>query len=118
MFTSKKLLTISITLLLLGSCSSRNPIITEELKNMSIQCLDSERRIEITDEKILNKVLKEINNSRRESAHEMEFQGGHSVSIETTSGETHSLLLFDGGKSLMDGYYIHSNLPDFCESER
>ncbi|TQR21556.1 hypothetical protein [Psychrobacillus vulpis] len=117
MFTSKKFLTISMIVLLLGSCSSRNPIIIEELKSMSIQCLDSERRIEITDEKMLTKVLEEINNSRREGAHEMEFPEGHSVNIETVTGETYSLVLFEGGKSLMDGDYIHSNLPDFCGSE-
>lgn len=117
MFTLKKLLIISITLLLLVSCSTRNPIITEELESMSIQCLDSERPIEITDEKILINVLKEVNNSRREGAHEMELPEGHSANLETKSGETYSIVLFEGGKSLMEGYYIHSNLPDFCESE-
>ncbi|MDX1719739.1 MAG: hypothetical protein R3353_06240 [Salegentibacter mishustinae] len=37
---------------------------------MSIQCLNPEELIEITDDKILEKVLKEINNIHREGTEE------------------------------------------------
>lgn len=59
-----------IVLFLLGACSTRNPIIKEDLEIMSIQCLNPEELIEITDDKILEKVLKEINNIHREGTEE------------------------------------------------
>ena len=81
---------------------------------MTIKCIGSEELLEISDEKILKKILKEINNSRREGTEEMEFPEGHDVELETVSGETYGMVLFDDGKSLLEGFYIHSNIPKFC----
>ncbi|WP_139185087.1 hypothetical protein [Psychrobacillus sp. OK028] len=73
---------------------------------------------EVTDEKILKKIVKEINNSRREGTEEMEFPEGHDVALETVSGATYGMVLFDGGKSLIEGFYIHSDIPKFCSEKR
>lgn len=100
--------------LILGACSNRDPLITEDLKSVAIQCVDSEQIMEVIDGKTLRKILIEINNSRREGTEEMEFPEGHHVRIETIVGETYDMSLFDNGKSLMEGFYIHSDIPNFC----
>lgn len=105
---------ILLLLLLLVSCSNRNPLITEDLEKVTIKCIGSEELLEISDEKTLKKILKEVNNSRREGTEEMEFPGGHDVALETVSGETYSMVVFDGGKSLIEDFYIHSDIPKFC----
>ena len=107
-----------IVLLLLGACSTRNPIIKEDLEKMSIQCLNSDQLIEITNDKSLDKVLKEINNSHREGTEEMELSEGHMASVETASGETYTFVIYSIGKTVIDGYYIHSNIPDFCGAKQ
>lgn len=76
--------------------------------------MGSEELLEVTDEKLLQKMLKEINNSRREGTEEMEFPEGHDFTIDTVSGETYGMALFDNGKLLMKGFYIHSDIPNFC----
>lgn len=50
---------------------------------MTIQCMGSDELLEIMDEKI----LKEINSSRREGAQEMEFPESHNGTLVTGSGE-------------------------------
>ena len=115
MFISRRVIYLICLALILGACSNRNPLITEELESVTIQCMDSDELMEITDEKMLKKVLKEINNSRREGTEEMEFLEGHDVTLETVSGETHGTSLFDGGKLLIMGFYIHSDIPNFCD---
>lgn len=114
MFLSKRVIYLMCISLLLGACSNRNPLITEELENMTIQCMDLEELLEVTDEKTLKKILKEINTSRREGTEEMEFPEGHHTSLKTVSGETYDMSLFDNGKSLIEGFYIHSDIPNFC----
>lgn len=116
MFSSKRdfLFLILLFLLLLSSCSNQNPLMTEELEKVTIHCMGSEELLEVTDEKMLNKILKEINNSSREGTEEMEFPKGHDFTIETVSGETYGMSLFNNGKLLMKGFYIHSDIPKFC----
>ncbi|WP_277584898.1 hypothetical protein [Psychrobacillus antarcticus] len=63
MFSSKK---VFLFFNFRGSCSSQNTLITEELEKVTIQCMGSEELQEVTDEKMLKGILKEINNSRRE----------------------------------------------------
>ncbi|SDN47832.1 hypothetical protein SAMN05518871_105234 [Psychrobacillus sp. OK028] len=48
----------------------------------------------------------------------MEFPEGHDVALETVSGATYGMVLFDGGKSLIEGFYIHSDIPKFCSEKR
>ena len=62
---------------------------------------------------MLKKILNEINNSRREGAQEMEFPEGHHVTLETVVGENYEISLYDG-KLLVEGFYVHSDIPDFC----
>lgn len=97
MFTFRKMTSFIclLFLLVLVACSNRNPLITEELERVTIQCMGSEELLEITDEKMLKKILKEINNSRREGTEEMEFPEGHDVTLETVLGETYGMSLFD-----------------------
>ena len=103
-----------LILLLLVSCSNRNPLITEELKSVTIQCMGSDELLEITDEKMLKKILKEINSSRREGTQEMEFPESHNGTMVTGSGVTLNMSLFDNSKLLVEDFYIHADLPDFC----
>ena len=81
---------------------------------MIIQCMGSEELLVVTDEKMLKKILEEINNSRREGTEEMVFPEGHDFTIETVSGGTYSMSVFDNGKLLTKGFYIHSDIPNFC----
>ena len=115
MFMSRRVIYLICLAAILGACSNRNPLITKELESVTIQCIDSDELLEITDEKMLKKVLKEINNSRREGTQEMEFPEGHDVTLETVLGETYDMSLFDDGQSLMKGFYIHSDIPNFCD---
>ena len=90
MFSSQKMFCFLVVLILplLVSCSNRNPLVTEEVKSVTIQCMGSDELLEITDEKMLKKILKKINNSRREGTQEMEFPDGHNGTLVTVSGET------------------------------
>ena len=81
---------------------------------MSITCLDS-NKIEITEDGTIDEVIKEINNSRREGTQEMEFSEEHVVTLETSSEESINFWLFSGGKAVIKGYYINSNIQNFCE---
>ncbi|MER2078255.1 hypothetical protein [Psychrobacillus psychrotolerans] len=45
----------------------------------------------------------------------MGFLEGHDVELITVSGETYGVSLFNNGKILMEGYYIHADLPNFCD---
>ncbi len=80
---------------------------------LTIECT-SAGTIEIDEQKTINKVIKEINHSRREGTQEMEFEIGHRATIENSDGETKSFHFFSEGKALVSGYYIHSNIDDFC----
>ncbi|MFJ7827392.1 hypothetical protein [Psychrobacillus sp. NPDC096623] len=82
---------------------------------MIIKCIGSEELLQVNDKKLLKKVLKEINNSRREGTEEMEFPEGHDVTVEMVSGEAYDMTLFDNGKVLMKGFYVHSDISNFCE---
>lgn len=80
---------------------------------LTIECTSGET-IEIDDQKTINKVIREINRSRREGTQEMEFDLEHLATLENNDGETKSFNLFSGGKAIVSGYYIHSNIEDFC----
>lgn len=116
-FTFKKMVHVLtlLVILLLVSCSNQTPLIIEEVDSITVQCMGTEELLEITDEKMLKKIIKEINNSRREGAEEMEFPEGHDVSLITTLDEKYNISLYEGGKTLLEGFYIHSNIPDFCD---
>ncbi|WP_342601132.1 hypothetical protein MHB48_09125 [Psychrobacillus sp. FSL H8-0483] len=81
---------------------------------LTIECTSGET-IKIDDQKTINKVIREINGSRREGTEEMEFEDfGHRATLENSDGETKTFNLFIGGKAIVSGYYIHSNIDDFC----
>ena len=67
MFTFKKMVHVLILLviLLLVSCSNQTPLIIEEVDSITVQCMGTEELLEMTDEKMLKKIIKEINNNRR-----------------------------------------------------
>ncbi|GGA48843.1 hypothetical protein [Psychrobacillus lasiicapitis] len=99
----------------LGACNQYSePLIQGEIVKLIIEC-ESGETIEIVEQKTINKVLKDINQSRREGTQEMEFSIEHQVTLENSDGETESFYFFNGGKALVSGYYVHSNLEDFCE---
>ncbi|SES44414.1 hypothetical protein [Psychrobacillus sp. OK032] len=101
-------------LIFLGACNHYSePLIEGEMVKLIIECKDGET-IEINDQKIINKVLKEINRSRREDTQEMEFSIEHQATLENSDGVTESFYFFSGGKALVSGYYVHSNIDDFC----
>lgn len=80
---------------------------------LTIECKNGET-IEIDEQKTINKVIKQINNSRREGTQEMELDIEHRAILENSDGQTETFHLFSGGKALMAGYYIHSKINDFC----
>lgn len=108
-----------LPLLLLGGCYSVEPLIKEEVEKISIACLESDEIIVIEDKGTIEKLRKEVNGSRREGSEEMEFPSGHHVIYETVSGDEVSFTFWDGGgKSLIQSYYVHSNIQDFCDGEK
>lgn len=117
MFSPQKNISFLTLLILLVSCSNQNPLIPEELDKVTIQCLNTDELLVVDDKKILKEILKEVNNSKREGAEEMEFPEGHYVTLVTVSGDTYYMSLFDKGKSLMMGLYINSDIPNFCGKE-
>lgn len=44
----------------------------------------------------------------------MEFEIEYRGTIENSDGETKSFHFFREGKAFVSGYYIHSNIDDFC----
>ena len=110
---AKNFLLIPI-LLILSSCPLE-PIITEEIASISITC-EKGNIIEITDDKLIDKMINDINESRREGTEEWDFSVEHTISLKTSSDELISFYLFSGGGVLIDDYYIHSNIQDFCKN--
>lgn len=111
----KKRLLFCFCISFLGACNHNSEsLIDGEMVKLTIECKSGET-IEISEQKTINKVLKEINHSRRESTEEMEFQIEHRATLENSDGETETFHFFSGGKALVSGYYIHSNIDDFCE---
>lgn len=111
---SKNFLLIPI-LLVLSSCHSLEPIIAEEITSISITC-ENANIIDITDDKLIDKIIKDINKSRREGTEEWDISVEHTINLETSSKEIISFYLFSRGGVLIDGYYIHSNIQDFCKN--
>ncbi|MEK3953789.1 MULTISPECIES: hypothetical protein [Psychrobacillus] len=110
----KRSLIYLFCIIFLGACSHYSePLIEGEMVKLTIECLSGET-IEIEEQKTINKVLKEINQSRREGTEEMEFSIEHQCTLENSDGETESFHFFSGGKALVSGYYVHSNIDDFC----
>lgn len=104
-----------LCILFLCSCSQFNePLLNDEMIKLTIGCIDGEI-IEIDNEKTIKKVIREINESKREGTQEMEFDLEHLSTLENNEGETKSFNLFSNGKVTMAGYYIHSNIDNFCE---
>ncbi|MFJ5770133.1 hypothetical protein [Psychrobacillus sp. NPDC093180] len=100
--------------LFLGACNHySDPLIEGEMVKLTIECKSGETK-EFVDQKTIHKVLKEINQSRREGTEEMEFSIEHTATFEDSDGATESFNFFSGGKALASGYYIHSNIEDFC----
>lgn len=106
-----------LPLFLLGGCYSVGPLIKEEVEKISIECLESDEIIVIEDKRTIEKLRNEVNGSRREGSEEIEFPIGHHVIYDTVSGDEGSFTFWDGGgKSLIQGYYVHSNIKDFCKN--
>jgi hypothetical protein len=102
-------------IILLSACNrSNNPLIEGEMVKLTIECTSGET-IEIDDQKNINKVVGEINGSRREGTQEMEYDLEHRATLENSDSKTISFNLFSGGKALVSGYYIHSDIDNFCE---
>ncbi|WP_313893596.1 hypothetical protein [Psychrobacillus sp.] len=98
----------------LGACNNFNELLIEgEMVKLTIECKRG-KTIEIDDQKTMNKIIEEINGSRREGTQEMEFDFEHRATFEDSDGEIKSFNLFSNGKAVMSGYYIHSNMDDFC----
>lgn len=113
----KKELLFCSCLYLLAACSPTNePLIEDDMIKLTIECTNTNgKTIEIHNQKTIIKVIREINNSRRESTAEMEFDLEHRAKLENSDGEKEFFNLFTGGKAVVSGYYIHSNIDDFCE---
>lgn len=102
-------------IIFLSACNHfSEPLIKDEVVKLTIECT-SGKTVEIDDENTINKVIRDINGSRREGTEEMEFDVEHQATLENGDGETKSFYLFSGGKAIVSGYYIHSNMDDFCE---
>ena len=113
----KKGLLFCFCLYVLAACNpTSEPLIEGDIVKLKIECTNGEM-IEIDDQKTINKVIREINSSRRESSEEMEFDFEHRAILEDSDGEKENEFfnLFTGGKAVVSGYYIHSNINDFCE---
>lgn len=111
----KRMSLYCLCILFLCSCSQFNePLLNGEMVKLTIECKEGEI-IEIENEKTINKVVREINESKREGTQEMEFDLEHLSTLENNEGETKSFNLFSNGKVTMAGYYIHSNIDNFCE---
>lgn len=101
-------------IIFLGACNHYSePLIEGEMVKLTIECMSGET-VEIEEQKTINKVIKEINQSKREGTQEMEFSIEHRGTLENSDGETESFHFFSGGKALVSGYYVHSNIDDFC----
>lgn len=110
----KRRLLYCFCIIFFGACNNYSePLIDGEMVKLTIECISGET-IEIEEQKTINKVLKEINQSRREGTHEMEFSIEHRGTFENSDGESESFHFFSGGKALVSGYYVHSNIDDFC----
>lgn len=110
----KKGLLICFCLYFLAACNpSSEPLIEDEMVKLTVECISGET-IEIDDQKTINKVISEINGSRREGTEEMEFDLEHRAKLENSDGEKEFFNLFTGGKAIVSGYYIHSSIDDFC----
>lgn len=69
----KKGLLFCFCLYVLAACNpTSEPLIEGDIVKLKIECTNGET-IEIDDQKTINKVIREINSSRRESTEEMEF---------------------------------------------
>lgn len=111
----KKGLLFCFSLYFLAACSnpSSEPLIEDKMVKLTIECTSGET-IKVDDPKTINKVIREINGSRREGTEEMEFDPEHRATLENSDGEKEFFDLFTGGKAIMSGYYIHSSIDDFC----
>ncbi|WP_144509701.1 hypothetical protein [Bacillus sp. FJAT-22090] len=110
----KRRLLYCFCIIFLGACNHYSePLIESDMVKLTIECSGGET-IEIDELKTINKVIKEINNSKREGTQEMEFEIEHRAVLENSDGETKAFHFFSGGKALVSGYYIHSNIDDFC----
>ena len=111
----KRRLLYCFCIIFLSACNHfSEALIEDEMVKLTIECTSGET-IEIDDQKTINQVIKEINGSRREGTQEMEFDNfEHRATLENSDGETKSFHLFSGGKAIVSGYYIHSNIDDFC----
>ncbi|MEZ7173707.1 hypothetical protein [Sporosarcina sp. OR05] len=111
----KKLLWIGPCLILLSACKPfSEPLIEGEMIKLSIQCTNG-KTVVIDNQVTIDKVLIDINSSMREGTEKMEFDLEHQATLESNDGETVTFNLFDGGKTLVSGYYVHSNIEDYCK---
>ncbi|MFJ8064594.1 hypothetical protein ACIQYS_08180 [Psychrobacillus sp. NPDC096426] len=110
-----KILLLIPTLLALSSCHSLEPIITEEIVSISITC-ENANIIDITDDKLIDKIINEINKSKREGTEEWDISVEHTINLETSSDEIISFYLYSGGDVLINGYYVHSHIQNVCKN--
>lgn len=111
----KKLLFIGSCLILLNACNSfYEPLIEGEMIKLSIKCTNG-NTVVIDKQATIDKVINDINSSKREGTEEIEFDLEHQATLESNHGETVTFNLFDGGKTLVSGYYVHSNIDDYCK---
>lgn len=72
--------------------------------------------MDITKDKEIEKIIDDINKSKREGTEEWDILVEHTINFETASGEMISFYLYSGGEVLIKGYYVHSHIQDFCEN--
>lgn len=109
----KILIPICLCITVLTACSYRPPLIEDDIIKMTIEC-ESGDIVVIDDLHIIKKFINEVNNSKRESSAPMDLYLEHSVSLENNEGEKEYLNLYSNGRSLFSGYYIYSNIDNFC----
>ncbi|MFT4417026.1 hypothetical protein ACLM5H_24490 [Fredinandcohnia humi] len=100
------------SIVLVSACTK--PIITESVSLLQVTCKDGNNTV-IKDQDIILEIIDEINTSTRENAQEMEFLSeGYNVRLETNTGKRYDVTLFESGKVVIDGYYVSSNIDNFC----
>ena len=104
---------VYFSFLILSACSYGPPLIEDEIVKVTVECEDGDIVV-IDDLDTIEDIIKEVNNSKRETTADMDLYIEHSATIENKEGEKKTLNLYSTGRSLFAGYYIYSDIEDFC----
>lgn len=111
-----KLIILAILIIIATACSNnhsidfnRNYKLTHSDFSFVKITMEGELILESNEKDLIQKIVKEINNNKRELATEMEFERGPEGLITLIGDEEVEIAFFkDSGRSIYGDYYIHT----------